>query len=47
MNYFVVINAVLYLCASAHSAYHTRYAWSFVYLSYGASAFVIAYLEGK
>jgi len=47
LNYFVVANAVLYVLAACYSSYAGRHAWGTVYLSYGVSAFVIAYLEGK
>lgn len=47
MNLFVVANAVLYICAAIHSGAHDRPGWSIVYLCYGVSAAVLAFLEGE
>ena len=45
MNYFVLGNGVLYLCAAAYSLWQGHGMWGFVWFSYGSSALVLALLE--
>lgn len=47
MNYFVLVNGFLYMCAAGYSAWAGHgMGWSVVWLSYGISAMVLAFLEG-
>jgi hypothetical protein len=46
MNYFVLVNGVLYLVASIHSIWMGHALWAVVWASYGVSALVLAALEG-
>lgn len=48
MNYFVVVNGVLYLVAGLYSLYQGQghAAWAVVWFSYGVSALVLSMLEG-
>ena len=42
MNWFVLINGILYLAGAVWSLAKGNPAWSFVWLCYGASALVLA-----
>jgi len=46
MNYFVLVNGVLYLVAAGYSGWQQHWAWVIVWASYGVSALVLAFLEG-
>ncbi len=47
MNWFVFANGVLYVAGAVRSGMHHNWAWCGVWLAYGVSAFLLAWLEGK
>lgn len=47
MNWFVALGGLLYMGAFTYSLYKGHHAWSFVWFCYGASALVLAWIEGK
>jgi hypothetical protein len=47
MNYFVIINGILYVAAAGFSLYQGHVKWAVVWLCYGVSALVMCTMEGK
>lgn len=47
MNYFVVINGILYVAASVYSTYQGDSKWGIIWMCYGISALVLCTMEGK
>ena len=47
MNWFVLINGVVYVCAGVYSLWYGHALWALVWWFYGGSAFIMAFLESQ